>query len=95
MEIELKKCNVSWTTNKSSRKNVFQLNTPSGLQILFQSDDKEGAKSWYEEIDKRCDHVDPSTVEVSNTNDKKSEFVLHCVNPFFMNRNWSRLLKLY
>ena len=35
---------VDWSTDKSSRKNVFQLNTSTDLQMLFQADDTEIAQ---------------------------------------------------
>lgn len=50
MEIELAGCNLGWALDKSSRKNVFQLNTNSDFQILFQTDDKELATEWYDKI---------------------------------------------
>lgn len=50
LEIELNGSNVEWTEEKSSRKNVFQLNTRSDLQMLFQSEDKSLATDWFEDI---------------------------------------------
>lgn len=50
LEIELNGSTVEWTDEKSSRKNVFQLNSRSDLQMLFQSEDKNLATEWFEEI---------------------------------------------
>jgi len=41
---------VEWTQEKSRKKNVFQLNTLSDLQMLFQSDDKDSAMEWFNDI---------------------------------------------
>jgi spore germination protein YaaH len=40
---------VEWT-DKSRRKNVFQLDTLLGLQMLFQVDDHELAEDWYQDV---------------------------------------------
>ena len=41
---------TGWAQDKSSRKNVFQLNTSADFQILFQCDDKDLAAEWFEKI---------------------------------------------
>ncbi|CAL8147793.1 unnamed protein product [Orchesella dallaii] len=50
LEVELNGSSVEWTDEKSSRKNVFQLNSRSDLQMLFQSEDKNIANEWFEDI---------------------------------------------
>ncbi|ODN01939.1 Rho GTPase-activating protein 15 [Orchesella cincta] len=50
LEVELNGSTVEWTEEKSSRKNVFQLNSRSDLQMLFQSEDKNIAMEWFEDI---------------------------------------------
>jgi hypothetical protein len=44
LEIELAGSTVDWSMDKSSRKNVFQLNTSTDLQMLLQADDTETAQ---------------------------------------------------
>ncbi|KAK3568830.1 hypothetical protein QTP86_017376, partial [Hemibagrus guttatus] len=43
---------VDWTTEKSSRKNVFQITTRSGEELLLQSDDYPTISKWHDVIKK-------------------------------------------
>ncbi|TSM60532.1 Rho GTPase-activating protein 15 [Bagarius yarrelli] len=46
---------VDWTTEKSSRKNVFQITTRSGEELLLQSDDYPTVSKWHDAIKKTAD----------------------------------------
>uniref|UniRef100_W5KZY0 Rho GTPase-activating protein 15 n=1 Tax=Astyanax mexicanus TaxID=7994 RepID=W5KZY0_ASTMX len=41
---------IEWTTEKSSRKNVFQITTRSGDEFLLQSDDYATISKWHDAI---------------------------------------------
>ncbi|XP_017296370.1 rho GTPase-activating protein 15 isoform X1 [Kryptolebias marmoratus] len=51
---------IDWTTEKSSKKNVFQITTNTGSEYLIQSDNYSTASKWYDAIRKT---VDSSTKE--------------------------------
>ncbi|KAM9851065.1 rho GTPase-activating protein 15 isoform 2-T2 [Aulostomus maculatus] len=46
---------IEWTTEKSSRKNVFQITTYTGNQYLFQADSYSTASLWYNAIRQTID----------------------------------------
>ncbi|XP_066497249.1 rho GTPase-activating protein 15 [Hoplias malabaricus] len=46
---------IEWTSDKSSRKNVFQITTKSGDEFLLQSDDYGTIKKWHDAIKKAVD----------------------------------------
>ncbi|KAF7709914.1 rho GTPase-activating protein 15 [Silurus meridionalis] len=46
---------VDWTTEKSSRKNVFQITTRSGEELLLQSDDYPTISKWHDAIKNTAD----------------------------------------
>uniref|UniRef100_A0A3Q3X6P4 Rho GTPase-activating protein 15 n=1 Tax=Mola mola TaxID=94237 RepID=A0A3Q3X6P4_MOLML len=41
---------IEWTTEKSSRKNVFQITTNTGSEYLLQADSYSTAAKWYDSI---------------------------------------------
>ncbi|XP_053184210.1 rho GTPase-activating protein 15 isoform X2 [Scomber japonicus] len=41
---------IDWTTEKSSRKNVFQITTSTGSEYLLQADSQPTATKWYDAI---------------------------------------------
>ncbi|XP_067458863.1 rho GTPase-activating protein 15 isoform X2 [Thunnus thynnus] len=43
---------IEWTTEKSSRKNVFQITTNTGSEYLLQADSNTTASKWYDAIGK-------------------------------------------
>ncbi|CAI5657022.1 rho GTPase-activating protein 15 [Oreochromis niloticus] len=51
---------IEWNTEKSSRKNVFQITTSTGSEYLVQTDSNSTASKWYDAIKKT---VDSSTKE--------------------------------
>ncbi|KAM9346791.1 rho GTPase-activating protein 15 [Symphorus nematophorus] len=46
---------VAWTTEKSSRKNVFQITTNAGSEFLLQTDSCSTATKWFDAIRKNID----------------------------------------
>uniref|UniRef100_A0A671TVA1 Rho GTPase-activating protein 15 n=1 Tax=Sparus aurata TaxID=8175 RepID=A0A671TVA1_SPAAU len=46
---------IEWTTEKSSRKNVFQITTNTGSEYLLQADSNATASKWYDAIRKTID----------------------------------------
>ncbi|XP_068457623.1 rho GTPase-activating protein 15 [Clinocottus analis] len=46
---------IEWTTEKSSRKNVFQITTDTGSEYLIQADSYSTASKWYNAIGKTVD----------------------------------------
>ncbi|KAM6934675.1 rho GTPase-activating protein 15 [Xenentodon cancila] len=46
---------ITWTTEKSSRKNVFQITTNTGSEYLIQADSYATASKWYDAIRKTID----------------------------------------
>ncbi|XP_027008251.1 rho GTPase-activating protein 15 isoform X1 [Tachysurus fulvidraco] len=48
---------VDWTTEKSSRKNVIQITTRSGEELLLQSDDYPTISKWHDAIKKIADKL--------------------------------------
>ncbi|XP_072253711.1 rho GTPase-activating protein 15 [Leuresthes tenuis] len=54
---------IEWTTEKSSKKNVFQITTNTGSEYLVQNDSYSTASKWYDAIKK--------TVESSTKEDKR------------------------
>ncbi|KAM9709894.1 rho GTPase-activating protein 15 isoform 2-T2 [Menidia menidia] len=43
---------IEWTTEKSSKKNVFMITTNTGSEYLVQSDNSSTASKWYDAIKK-------------------------------------------
>ncbi|XP_069010543.1 rho GTPase-activating protein 15 [Embiotoca jacksoni] len=58
--VQLNGAVIEWTTEKSSRKNVFQIITNTGSEYLVQADSYSTAGKWYDAIRKS---VDASTKE--------------------------------
>ncbi|KAB5576775.1 hypothetical protein PHYPO_G00202340 [Pangasianodon hypophthalmus] len=54
---------VEWTTEKSSRKNVFQITTRSGEELLLQSDDYPTISKWHDAIKKTADRSSSAEAE--------------------------------
>uniref|UniRef100_A0A671RMS2 Rho GTPase-activating protein 15 n=1 Tax=Sinocyclocheilus anshuiensis TaxID=1608454 RepID=A0A671RMS2_9TELE len=48
---------IEWTTEKSSRKNVFQITTPNGHEFLLQADHFPTISKWYDAIKKAVDSL--------------------------------------
>ncbi|KAG2459698.1 RHG15 protein, partial [Polypterus senegalus] len=48
--VDLCGAQIEWTSEKSSRKNVFQITTTSGSEFLLQSDKNANISEWYEAI---------------------------------------------
>ncbi|XP_051997889.1 rho GTPase-activating protein 15 [Xyrauchen texanus] len=48
---------IEWTTEKSSRKNVIQITTPSGLEFLLQADHLPTISKWHDAIKKAVDSL--------------------------------------
>ncbi|KAF3694306.1 Rho GTPase-activating protein 15 ArhGAP15 Rho-type GTPase-activating protein 15 [Channa argus] len=46
---------IEWTTEKSSRKNVFQVTTNTGSEYLLQTDNYSTANKWYDGVKKAID----------------------------------------
>nr|XP_046259613.1 rho GTPase-activating protein 15 [Scatophagus argus] len=46
---------IEWTTEKSSRKNVFRVTTSTGSEYLLQTDSYSTASKWYDSIRKTID----------------------------------------
>ncbi|XP_026231786.1 rho GTPase-activating protein 15 [Anabas testudineus] len=46
---------IEWTTEKSSRKNVFQVTTNTGSEYLLQVDSYSTASKWYDTVRKAID----------------------------------------
>ncbi|KAE8299086.1 Rho GTPase-activating protein 15 ArhGAP15 Rho-type GTPase-activating protein 15 [Larimichthys crocea] len=46
---------IEWTTEKSSRKNVFQITTNTGSEYLLQTDSYSTASKWFDAIRKTID----------------------------------------
>ncbi|XP_040005189.1 rho GTPase-activating protein 15 [Xiphias gladius] len=46
---------IEWTTEKSSRKNVFQITTNTGTEYLLQVESNSTARKWYDAIRKAID----------------------------------------
>uniref|UniRef100_A0A3B4H911 Rho GTPase-activating protein 15 n=1 Tax=Pundamilia nyererei TaxID=303518 RepID=A0A3B4H911_9CICH len=46
---------IEWNTEKSSRKNVFQIKTSTGSEYLVQTDSYSTASKWYDAIKKTVD----------------------------------------
>ncbi|KAL7866131.1 hypothetical protein SRHO_G00113780 [Serrasalmus rhombeus] len=46
---------IEWTSEKSSRKNVFQITTRSGDEFLLQSDDYATISKWHDAIKRAVD----------------------------------------
>ncbi|XP_065580132.1 rho GTPase-activating protein 12-like [Artemia franciscana] len=41
---------IKWGSNESSRKNIFQLSTVFGTQLLIQAEDQIETGQWYEAV---------------------------------------------
>ncbi|XP_034043011.1 rho GTPase-activating protein 15 [Thalassophryne amazonica] len=50
--VELGGAVIEWTTEKSSRKNVFQITTNTGTEYLLQADSYSTAGKWYDAVRK-------------------------------------------
>ncbi|XP_061092757.1 rho GTPase-activating protein 15 isoform X2 [Conger conger] len=48
---------IEWTTDKSSRKNVFQITTSSGNEFLLQADNYTTICKWHDAIKKTVDSL--------------------------------------
>ncbi|KAK2711447.1 rho GTPase-activating protein 12-like isoform X2 [Artemia franciscana] len=66
LSLDLNGATIEWCSNKSSRKNVFQLSTVFGLQLLLQDEDGIEARQWYEAIRSAISQL-PCGLEVSKT----------------------------
>ncbi|XP_063789803.1 rho GTPase-activating protein 15 isoform X1 [Pseudophryne corroboree] len=55
--IDLYGAEIEWTTEKSSRKNVFQITTVSGNEILLQSDTDITIQEWFQAIRNTIDSL--------------------------------------
>ncbi|XP_075968323.1 rho GTPase-activating protein 15 [Anarhichas minor] len=53
--VQLSGALIEWTTEKSSRKNVFQITTNTGSEYLLQTDSYSTASKWYDAIRKAVD----------------------------------------
>ncbi|KAM9343057.1 rho GTPase-activating protein 15 isoform 2-T2 [Pholidichthys leucotaenia] len=53
--VDLSGAVMVWTTEKSSKKNVFQITTNTGSEYLVQTDSYATANRWYEAIKKTID----------------------------------------
>ncbi|KAM6955988.1 rho GTPase-activating protein 15 [Lycodopsis pacificus] len=53
--VQLSGALIEWTTEKSSRKNVFQITTNTGSEYLLQTDSHSTASKWYDAIRKAVD----------------------------------------
>ncbi|XP_029282414.1 rho GTPase-activating protein 15 [Cottoperca gobio] len=58
---------VEWTTEKSSRKNVFQITTNTGSDYLLQADSYSTASKWYAAIRKIVDFSTKLPLRRSNS----------------------------
>ncbi|KAI1884903.1 hypothetical protein AGOR_G00214680 [Albula goreensis] len=55
--VDLCGAHVEWTTDKSSRKNVFQITTSSGNEFLLQADNYSTICKWHDAIKKAVDSL--------------------------------------
>ncbi|XP_075037036.1 rho GTPase-activating protein 15 [Mixophyes fleayi] len=55
--IDLCGAQIEWTSEKSSRKNVFQITTVSGNEILLQSDTDDTIQEWFQAIRNTIDSL--------------------------------------
>ncbi|XP_037345101.2 rho GTPase-activating protein 15 [Pungitius pungitius] len=58
---------IEWTTEKSSRKNVFQVITNTGSEYLLQTDSHSTANKWYDGIRKAIDNSTKLPLRRSNS----------------------------
>ncbi|XP_028447914.1 rho GTPase-activating protein 15 [Perca flavescens] len=58
---------IEWTTEKSSRKNVFQITTNTGSEYLLQADSYSIASKWYDAIRKTVDSSTKLPLRRSNS----------------------------
>ncbi|XP_059198381.1 rho GTPase-activating protein 15 [Centropristis striata] len=58
---------IHWTTEKSSRKNVFQITTNTGSEYLLQTDGYSTATKWYDAIRKTVDSSTKLPLRRSNS----------------------------
>ncbi|XP_034417979.1 rho GTPase-activating protein 15 isoform X1 [Cyclopterus lumpus] len=58
---------IEWTTEKSSRKNVFQIRTNTGSEYLIQADSYATASKWYDAIRKAVDSSTKLPLRRSNS----------------------------
>ncbi|XP_054451914.1 rho GTPase-activating protein 15-like [Anoplopoma fimbria] len=58
---------IEWTTEKSSRKNVFQITTNTGSEYLLQTDSYSTASQWYDAIRKAVDSATKLPLRRSNS----------------------------
>nr|CAB3222785.1 rho GTPase-activating protein 12 [Phallusia mammillata] len=59
---DLRGATIDWAKDKSSKKNVVELQTVRGLSLLLQHDDQSTIKKWLnavKETIQRANHVDP------------------------------------
>ncbi|XP_041118055.1 rho GTPase-activating protein 15-like isoform X3 [Polyodon spathula] len=55
--VDLYGAQIEWTTEKSSRKNVFQITTGSGSEFLLQSEKHASIFSWHDAIKNAIDSL--------------------------------------
>ncbi|XP_051564695.1 rho GTPase-activating protein 15-like [Myxocyprinus asiaticus] len=55
--VDLCGAEIEWTTEKSSRKNVIQITTPSGHEFLLQADHFPTISKWHDAIKKAVDSL--------------------------------------
>ncbi|XP_074514134.1 rho GTPase-activating protein 15 isoform X1 [Sebastes fasciatus] len=58
---------IEWTTEKSSRKNVFQITTNTGSEYLLQADSYSTASKWYDAIRRAVDSSTKLPLQRSNS----------------------------
>uniref|UniRef100_H3CAJ7 Rho GTPase-activating protein 15 n=1 Tax=Tetraodon nigroviridis TaxID=99883 RepID=H3CAJ7_TETNG len=58
---------IEWTTEKSSRKNVFQITTQTGSEFLLQADSSSTAANWYDTIRRSIQSPRSSSLESLST----------------------------
>lgn len=66
---------IQWTTEKSSRKNVFQITTNTGSEYLLQADNYSTASKWYDIIRKKIDSSTKSDGSFSLRRSNSTEYL--------------------
>lgn len=65
--VDLKGASVEWATKeKSSKKNVIELKTPSGTELLIQTENDNNIKEWYSAL---CNTIGIPIMESEETNE--------------------------
>ncbi|XP_056292605.1 rho GTPase-activating protein 15 isoform X2 [Pseudoliparis swirei] len=65
--VRLRGASVEWTTEKSSRKNVFQIRTNAGSEYLIQADGYATASRWFNAVGKAADSSTKLTLRRSSS----------------------------